>query len=72
MVTSIRRVYWQPTPVLLPGESHGQKSLADYNPKGHKELDATEVTQHAYTFNPLQYHKQDLVSKQKLWLVFIF
>ena len=23
---------WQPTPVLLPGESHGQRSLADYNP----------------------------------------
>ena len=23
---------WQPTPVLLPGESHGQRSLADYSP----------------------------------------
>ena len=23
---------WQPTPVLLPGESHGQRSLADYGP----------------------------------------
>ena len=23
---------WQPTPVLLPGESHGQRSLAGYNP----------------------------------------
>jgi len=23
---------WQPTPVFLPGESHGQRSLADYGP----------------------------------------
>ena len=28
---------WQPTPVLLPGESHGQRSLAGYSPWGHKE-----------------------------------
>ena len=32
---------WQPTPGFLPGESHGQRSLADYNPWGHKELDMT-------------------------------
>jgi len=34
----------QPTPVFLPGESHGQRSLAVYNPKGRKELDMTEAT----------------------------
>ena len=33
---------WQPTPVLLPGESHGQGSLAGYSPWGHKESDTTE------------------------------
>ena len=33
---------WQPTPVFLPGESHGQRSLAGYNPWGPKELDTTE------------------------------
>ena len=33
---------WHPTPVLLPGESHGQRSLAVYGPWGHKELDKTE------------------------------
>ena len=27
---------WQPTPVFLPGESHGQRSLAGYNPWGCK------------------------------------
>ena len=31
-----------PTPVFLPGESHGQRSLAGYSPWGHKELGATE------------------------------
>ena len=35
---------WQPTPVFLPGESHGQRSLAGYSPWGHKGLDTTEVT----------------------------
>ena len=33
---------WQPTPVFLPGESHGQRSLVDYSPQGHKESDMTE------------------------------
>ena len=33
---------WQPTPVFLPGKSHGQKSLASYSPWGHTESDTTE------------------------------
>ena len=32
---------WQPTPVFLPGESHGERSLAGYSPRGHKESDTT-------------------------------
>ena len=35
---------WQPTPVLLLGESHRQRSPAGYSPWGHKELDTTEAT----------------------------
>ena len=35
---------WQPTPVFLPGESHGQRSLASYGLQGGKESDTTEVT----------------------------
>ena len=31
-----------PTPVFLPGEFHGQRSLAGYSPWGHKESDTTE------------------------------
>ena len=35
---------WQPTPVFLPGESHGQRRLM-----GHKELDMTEATYQGHT-----------------------
>ena len=41
---------WQPTPVLLPGKSHGQRSIVGYSPWGHKELDMTEWF-HFLTFN---------------------
>ena len=33
---------WQPTQVILPGEFHGQRSLAGYGPWSRKELDMTE------------------------------
>ena len=33
---------WQPTPVILLGESHGQQSLAVYSPWGGKESDTNE------------------------------
>ena len=33
---------WQPTPVLLPGEFHGPRSLAGYSSWGHKDLAMTE------------------------------
>ena len=40
---------WQPTPVFLPGESHGQRSLAGYSPRGCKESNTTKVTAQAPT-----------------------
>ena len=33
-----------PTPVFLPGKSHGQRNLVGYSPWGHKELNMTEAT----------------------------
>ena len=33
---------WQPTPVFLPGKSHGQRSLVGYSPWGREEWDMTE------------------------------
>ena len=35
---------WQPTSVFLPGESHGQRSLAGYSPRGRTESDTIEAT----------------------------
>ena len=49
---------WQPTPVFLPGESHGQKSLVGYSPWGHKESAMTERIQHVCT------HGSDLTCLQ--------
>ena len=36
------RTSWQPTPVFLPGQFHGQRSLAGYSPCGREESDTTE------------------------------
>ena len=36
------RRQWQPAPVLLPGKSHGQRSLVGCSPWGHEESDTTE------------------------------
>ena len=54
---------WQPTPVFLPGESHGQRSLAGYSPWGRKRAGHSLVTKqqgfsYSLTFGafcPLQY-----------------
>ena len=35
-------LYWHPTPVLLPGKSHGWRSLVGCSPWGHEESDTTE------------------------------
>ena len=37
-----QRRKWQPTPVFLPGESHGRRRLVAYSPRGRKESDTTE------------------------------
>ena len=54
---------WHPTPVLLPGESHGWRSMVGYSPWGHEELDTTERLHFHFSLscngeengNPLQY-----------------
>ena len=40
------RKVWQPTPISFSRESHGQRSLAGYSPRGCKESDMTEVAEH--------------------------
>ena len=58
-----QRRQWQPTPVLLPGKFHGQRSLVGCSPWGRKESDMTEQLQFHFSLsrtgegngNPLQY-----------------
>ena len=53
---------WHPTPVLLPGKSHGQKSLVGYSPWGREESNMTECPHFHFSLscigegngNPLQ------------------
>ena len=47
------RKKWQPTPVFLPGESHGWRTLAGYSSWGHKESDRTEQL-HSLTHSDCQ------------------
>ena len=42
MYSAYWRRRWHPTPVLLPGESHGWRSLAGCSPWDHEESDTTE------------------------------
>ena len=44
---SVQRRQWHPTPVLLPGKSHGWRSLVGCSPWGHEESDMTD---------PLHFH----------------
>ena len=41
-IVLLRRRQWHPTPVLLPGKSHGRRSLVGCSPWGRQELDMTE------------------------------
>ena len=51
-----RRRKWQLTPVFLPRESHGQRSLACYSSWGLKESDTTEVTSHSKQYQAITEH----------------
>ena len=64
---------WQPTPIFLPGESHWQKNLVGYSPRGCKELDTTERLTHSIVhslypwishsqFQPMSCHSVELVN----------
>ena len=47
--------------MVLAGKSHGQRSLADYDPQGRKELDVTEATQQAHIPLNLLFYIQQCV-----------
>ena len=53
---SVRKVpwrrKWQPTPVFLPGKSHGQRNLVGYNPWGHQRVGHDWETKHQFPALP--------------------
>ena len=52
---------WLPTPVILPGESHGQRSLGGYSPWSHTESDVTEqLNTEGHSYYPLSDSKLEL------------
>ena len=61
----------QPTPVFLPGESHGQRSLTGYSMWGHKESDMNERM--AAAMHSLKYHYSSAADEkaeaQQSWAV---
>ena len=44
------KMNWIPTPVFLPGEFYGQRSLAGYSPWGRKESDMTKWLTHTHMY----------------------
>ena len=48
------RRQWQPTPALLPGKSHGQRSLVGCSPWGRQESDTTERLDFHFHFHALE------------------
>ena len=58
-----QRRKWQPTPVLLPGESHGLRSLAGCSPWGRQESDTTEGQNHHH--NGVEREKESYRWRQK-------
>ena len=59
---------WQSSPVFLPGESHGQRSLAGYSPWGHKESDTTEPQTPVINFGRLYNSKLQNKSSKSVTL----
>ena len=66
------RKEWLPTPVFLPGEFQGQRSLVGYGPWGHKELDMTEWLTHTRTHTHTHTEPSEIETStstlQNVWL----
>ena len=63
---------WQLTPVLLPGETHGQRRLLGFSPRGHKELGMTEhaptAQQHIHTEEYSSTKRNKLLTHAIVWI----
>ena len=53
---------WQPTPIFLPGEFHGQRSIVGYSPWDHKDWDTTECLSLQFTAD----HDNLIINRSKI------
>ena len=60
------RWQWHPSPVLLPGKSHGRRSLVGCSPWGRTESDTTEATQQQQ--QQQQQQVALVVKMQEMWI----
>ena len=75
-----RRRQWHPTPVLLPGKSHGRRSLVGCSPWGRYESDATERLHFHFSLscigegngNPLQYSCLENPRDREAWWAAVY
>ena len=75
-----QRRQWQPTPVLLPGKFHGQRSLVGCSPWGREELDMTERLHFHFSLscigegngNPLQYSCLENPRDSRAWWAAVY
>ena len=63
---------WQPTPVFLPGKSHGWRSLVGYSPWGCKESDTTELLHFLHENIKGHIFPFKVLSSQELIILIIF
>ena len=76
----VRRRQWHPTPVLLLGKSHGQRSLVGYSPWDREESDTTEQLHFHFSLsgigegndNPLQCSCLENPRDRRAWQAAIF
>ena len=79
-MTPHRRRQWHPTPVLLPGKSHGRRSLVGCSPWGRQESDTTEWLHFHFSLscigegngNPLQYSCLENPSDGGAWWAAVY
>ena len=70
-IHNIWRRKWQPTPVFLPGEYHGQKNMVDYNPWVCTELETTEATKQHTKYHTI-WNRDSFNFSFPIWIPFIF
>ena len=75
-----RKRQWHPTPVLLPGKSHGRRSLVGCRPWGREESDTTERLHFHFSLscigegngNPLQYSCLEDPRDEGVWWAAVY